>query len=62
MQERVWITVQPGEIRACDGCHGINSTNQAGAPEAENTALAFRAMLRRWKDEVQGGVFGNGFE
>ncbi|MCK5923005.1 MAG: hypothetical protein KAG66_18830, partial [Methylococcales bacterium] len=30
VRERVWITFQPGEIRVCDGCHGINDETQDG--------------------------------
>jgi hypothetical protein len=62
VQERFWITVQPGEVRACDGCHGVNQANQAGAPAATNTALAFRALLARWKlvDAVR--LFRDSFE
>lgn len=61
VQERFWITLQPGEIRACDGCHGVNSTNQAGQPRRHNTALALRDLLARWRAQ-SGNVFANGFE
>ena len=30
VRERVWVTLQAGEIRTCAGCHGQNSKNQAG--------------------------------
>jgi hypothetical protein len=49
VRERYWITFQPGEIRACNGCHGVNKTNQAGQSASQNTALAFREMLKQWK-------------
>ena len=62
VQERFWITVQPGEIRACDGCHGINQVNQAGQPKAENVSLAFRELLARWRDDVSQALFEDGFE
>ena len=59
VRERYWLTFQPGEIRACDGCHGINTQNQAGAPARQNTALAFRELLARWKETAP--LFVNGF-
>jgi hypothetical protein len=60
VRERYWITFQPGEIRACDGCHGVNQTNQAGAPAATNVAIAFRELLQRYK--ATGPLFLDGFE
>ena len=45
MRERYWITTQPGEIRACDGCHGATPSNQAGEPMAQNMPLALRDLL-----------------
>ena len=52
VRERYWITMQPGEIRVCDGCHGVNTLNQAGQPPAQNTATAFRELLHDVKDAV----------
>jgi hypothetical protein len=49
VRERVWITMQPGEIRTCAGCHGENSRNQAGLSTPTNTPEALRALLRHWK-------------
>ena len=34
VRERLWVTMQPGEIRTCTGCHGENARNQAGATTA----------------------------
>lgn len=62
VRERYWLTLQPGEIRACDGCHGVNARNQAGQPPATNTPLAFRAMLARWRDGNGDAIFASGFE
>src|SRR5205823_6988384 len=28
VRERYWLTYQPGEIRTCTSCHGINTTDQ----------------------------------
>ena len=55
VRERYWIEYQPGEIRACDGCHGVNVTNQAGLPAATNTPQALIDLLGWWKlhdDEI----------
>ena len=60
VRERYWISLQPGEVRACDGCHGVNEANQAGQPARTNTAIAFRELLARWKTTAP--LFANGFE
>jgi hypothetical protein len=62
VRERYWISFQPGEIRACDGCHGVNQQNQAGQPAAANTALALRALLARWRDRQVDQIFANSME
>lgn len=49
VRERFWITLQPGEIRACDGCHGVNSSNQAAEPRVEETAQALVELLQQWQ-------------
>jgi hydrazine synthase alpha subunit-like protein len=49
VRERVWVTMQPGEIRTCAGCHGENSKNQAGLGEPLNKPEALRQLLRYWK-------------
>lgn len=62
VRERYWITTQPGEIRACDGCHGVNRLNQAGQPPAAtNPPMALRDLLIWWRDHDD-GIFANGFE
>ena len=60
VRERYWINFQPGEVRACDGCHGVNTLNQNGQPPAQNVSLAFRDLLARWKAVAP--MFQNGFE
>lgn len=62
VRERYWISFRPGEIRACDGCHGVNQQNQAGQPASTNTALAFRALLARWRDHQVDLIFANSLE
>lgn len=49
IRERVWITMQPGEIRVCASCHGINSKDQAGQNSPVNKPEALRTLLRAWK-------------
>lgn len=61
VRERFWITLQPGEIRACDGCHGVNTRNQADAPPIARTAQALVELLQRWQ-AGQSDVFRDGFE
>jgi len=51
VKERYWITYQPGEIRTCKVCHGINTADQAGNPPPENKPEALRELLRYWKSE-----------
>lgn len=55
VRERVWLTLQPGEIRTCAGCHGENSRNQAGEQPPVNQPQALQALMRHWKQ-----VHGNG--
>ncbi len=57
VKERFWVTFQPGEIRTCANCHGINTTNQTdpfatdpvhnGKPT--NTPQALLTLLAQWK-------------
>ena len=61
VRERYWISAQPGEVRACDGCHGVNDLNQAGLPPAQNVPQALRDLLAYWRDHHE-TIFGNGFE
>jgi len=46
VRERYWITFQPGEIRACGGCHGVNDVDQAGQVPNIQKAEAFQALLQ----------------
>jgi hypothetical protein len=62
VRERYWISFQPGEIRACDGCHGVNQHNQAGQAAATNTATALRELLARWRDREIDLIFANAYE
>ena len=62
VRERYWITFQPGEIRACGGCHGVNDVDQSGALPNVQKAQAFRALLQHWKQNLNNLIFFDGFE
>ncbi len=62
VRERYWLTVQPGEIRACGGCHGINTTGQAGQAPATNTPAALTALIQHWSNLNGGLMFADGLE
>ena len=49
VRERVWVTMQPGEVRVCASCHGANSKDQAGQTAPTNKPEALRDLLRAWK-------------
>ena len=61
VRERYWIEFQPGEIRACNSCHGVNQQNQAGQSIPANQPLALANLLAWWKlhgDEIFADGFG----
>ncbi len=62
VRERYWVTFQPGEVRVCDGCHGVNEDNQVGATASQNQAQALHLLLQKWKLDVGDVVFADGFE
>lgn len=49
VRERNWITFQPGEMRTCASCHGVNTVNQAGLASPINKPQALRDLLKHWK-------------
>ncbi|MFA6955211.1 MAG: hypothetical protein WC538_04980 [Thermoanaerobaculia bacterium] len=53
VRERFWLTFQPGEIRVCASCHGLNSRDQAGKGVPANSPEALRELLHFWKSQVQ---------
>jgi hypothetical protein len=61
VRERFWLTLQPGEIRTCDGCHGVNTSSQNGLAAATNAPLALADLLDHWK-QATGLLFRDGFE
>ena len=49
VRERVWVTFQPGEVRVCASCHGVNTKNQANQDTPQNKPEALRELLIAWK-------------
>jgi hypothetical protein len=49
VRERVWVTFQPGEVRVCASCHGVNSKDQSGAPPPTNKPAALAELMQFWK-------------
>ncbi len=62
VRERYWINFQPGEIRACGGCHGVNNLDQSGALPSVIKAEAFRALLQHWQANFTDLIFADNFE
>lgn len=56
VRERYWVTFQPGEIRLCTSCHGLNSADQASHARPANEPDALRQILRYWKTNLSGGT------
>jgi hypothetical protein len=49
VNERYWISFQPGEIRTCTSCHGLNAMDQSGGPTPTNVPQALRTLLQHLK-------------
>ncbi len=49
VRERNWLTIQPGEIRMCPACHGVNDKSQSGATSPVNPPQALLKLLNHWK-------------
>ena len=61
VRERYWINTSPGEVRASDGCHGVNRLDQAGHPASTNTPQALIDLLVWWRDHHD-DIFAGGFD
>ncbi len=55
VRERYWLTFQPGEVRVCNSCHGVNTRDQLGRTAPQNAPEALRALLKFWKSEQPAG-------
>ena len=51
VRERYWLTFQPGEVRVCASCHGLNSKDQLEQGHPTNTPSALVALLQFWKGQ-----------
>jgi len=49
VRERYWLTFQPGEVRVCGSCHGVNTRDQLGRAAPQKAPEALRTLLREWK-------------
>lgn len=49
VRERYWVTFQPGEIRTCHNCHGVNREDQAGEGTPTNEPLALHEILQHFR-------------
>jgi len=49
VRERYWITFQPGEVRVCTSCHGLNDADQAHQTAPTNPPQALLQLLSHWK-------------
>ncbi|MEZ4655605.1 MAG: hypothetical protein R3E12_18950, partial [Candidatus Eisenbacteria bacterium] len=56
VRERYWLSFQPGEIRSCTSCHGVNQSDQAGNPPPSNPPEALRTLLQFYKQLDPAGV------
>ncbi|MFK8068121.1 MAG: FG-GAP-like repeat-containing protein [Gammaproteobacteria bacterium] len=52
VRERNWLTFQPGEIRTCPACHGVNEVSQSGSTQPVNPPQALTELLRFWKNSL----------
>ena len=52
VRERYWLTYQPGEIRTCAVCHGLNVKDQMNRDVPTNSPAALRDLLRYWKSQT----------
>ncbi|NJM07867.1 hypothetical protein HC891_19255, partial [Candidatus Gracilibacteria bacterium] len=53
LRERVWVSFQPGEVRVCASCHGLNNASQVDGGEPVNTPEALIELLRNWQAPPQ---------
>ncbi|MEX1024903.1 MAG: hypothetical protein WD226_07475 [Planctomycetota bacterium] len=45
VRERYWLSFQPGEIRTCHSCHGLNEFDQVAGTEPTNVPSALTDLL-----------------
>ncbi|MEZ5292808.1 MAG: hypothetical protein R2745_17130 [Vicinamibacterales bacterium] len=52
VRERYWLTFQPGEIRTCTSCHGVNTKDQLNRPEPQNKPEALAELMRFYRNQA----------
>ncbi len=62
VRERFWLTFQPGEIRVCASCHGVNGKDQKGHSAPVNPPQALKSLLEYWKGIPHDSGPGSDFE
>ncbi|HTV02967.1 MAG TPA: DUF5719 family protein, partial [Luteitalea sp.] len=58
VRERYWITMQPGEVRVCGSCHGVNTKDQMQRGAPTNAPQALRQLLTYWSATLDNGGGG----
>jgi hypothetical protein len=54
VRERYWLTFQPGEIRTCASCHGLNTRDQMNRPAPQNKPEALAELMRFYRASAPG--------
>ncbi len=49
VRERYWVTFQPGEVRMCTSCHGLNDYDQAHQLAPTNPPQALLLLLQHYQ-------------
>ena len=49
VRERYWLDFQPGEIRSCTTCHGLNTASQIAGGVPTNVPQALVQLLDHWE-------------
>lgn len=52
VRERYWLTFQPGEIRLCTSCHGLNTRDQVNRSVPQNRPEALAELMRFYRQSV----------
>jgi Hydrazine synthase alpha subunit middle domain len=59
VRERYWLTFQPGEIRVCGNCHGLNTADVFGGPAPDNEPQALRELVQWWQTVPEPGTLAS---
>ncbi|MEO0795251.1 MAG: hypothetical protein AAFX93_08825 [Verrucomicrobiota bacterium] len=51
VRERYWLSFQPGEVRSCTSCHGLNKVDHVGGTKPQNAPQALTDLLLAWIDQ-----------